>query len=209
MYYVSKEDMDPTKLFQGDIFEAIPCPYLEQTEPTIFRESGEELVPYEQGQLENAWNNRDELILVRARKYQIILLSQTCDIHEEGFKKLQLAEDQKYDCQFILFAPLLPLTDLDQYPKLRKRQRDRQALETQNIKGGFYLPEYPAVGIHESIVYFHLVASMFKSRSNRFSSFNPRKRLASLRSPFREALAHKFGDCFSRVALPSGVEFEQ
>jgi len=206
MYYFRKEEMDQTKLFQGDILEAMPCPYLEQTEPIIFREKdSDELVPHQESRLKDAWS-ADEWILVRARKYQIILLSQTCDIHEERFKTLNLPRDHKYDCQFILFAPLLPLTDLVQYPKYRKA--DQKALQNQNINGAFYLPAYPEAGIVDSIVYFHLVASMIKTPSNRFTSFDPKKRLASLQSPYREALAHQFGHCFSRVALPSGFAFE-
>jgi hypothetical protein len=203
MYYLSNEERDPEKLFQGDIFETIPCPYLQETAPLIYRETSSGLNAYKEEDLADAWE-RDELILVRARKLKVILLSQTCDIHEERYKSLELDANQKYDCQFILYAPLFPVSQLDEYPKFR---RNLENLRTQNFAGGFWLPADSEKGIEESVAYFHLVCAMLKRRQNRFLSFHPKKRLASLKSPYREALASKFGLTFSRVALPSQVTF--
>lgn len=203
MYYLTNDEVDREKLFQGDIFEAIPCPYLQEASPLLLREDREELVPALENELPDAWQ-RDELILVRARKYKVILLSQTCDIHEEGKPRLYLATEEKYDCQFILFAPLIPLTQVDDYPKL---YRNRDVLRQQNVAGAFWLPGDAEQGIEESVVYFHLVGAMLKRKDNRFRSFHPKNRLASLRSPYREALASKFGFMISRVALPSDFAF--
>jgi hypothetical protein len=203
MYYLADDEVDQQKLFQGDIFEAIPCPYLQEVSPLILREDGEVLIPSQEGDLPDAWQ-RDELILVRARRLKVILLSQTCDIHEEGKPNLYLLPEEKYDCQFILFAPLIPLAQLDEFPKLR---RNKDKLREQNIVGAFWLPEHTEKEIEESVVYFHLVGAMLKGRDNRFRSFDPKRRLASLRSPYREALAHKFGIMISRVALPSDFSF--
>jgi hypothetical protein len=203
MYYFSDEDADPEKLFQGDIFEPIPCPYQVQTTPLIFRENENQIIPSREEDLTDAWHT-DELILVRARRCKVILLSQTCDIHEEKYKNLDLNTQEKYDCQFILYAPLLPLDQLDEYPKLR---RNRTKLSEQNLPGAFWLPEDREKGIEESVVYFHLVCSMLKRRENRFLTFHPKRRLASLKSPFREAFASKLGYMFSRIALPSDFTF--
>ena len=133
-----------------------------------------------------------------------MLLSQTCDIHEEGKPSLYLEPEDKYDYQFILFAPLIPLARFDDYPRLR---RNKGKLREQNIAGAFWLPEHAEREIEESVVYFHLVGAMLKRRDNRFRSFDPKRRLASLRSPYREALANKFGIMISRVALPSDFTF--
>jgi len=203
MYYCVKGEEDPNKLYQGDIFEAIPCPYLQEVTPIIFREEGEELTPASEGELQDAWQ-RDELILVRARKYKVILLSQTCDIHEEGIPHLYLRPEENYVNQFILFAPLVPLVQLDQYPKF---QKNLERIRNQNLQGAFWLPNSPEHELQESVVYFHLVGAMVKGRDNRFLSFDPKRRLASLRSPHREALASKFAYVISRVALPSGFNF--
>jgi hypothetical protein len=203
MYYSGNGEVDQGKLFQGDIFEPIPCPYLQGVSPLILREQGEELVPAYEQDLPDAWQ-RDELILVRARKLKVILLSQTCDIHEEERPNLYLGPEEKYVYQFILFAPLIPITQLDEYPKLR---RNVEKLRQQNLPGAFWLPGDDQKGIEESVVYFHLVAAMLKRRDNRFRSFDPRRRLASLRSPYREALATKFAHLIGRVALPSDFVF--
>lgn len=203
MYYLNNDEVDPLKIFQGDIFEPIPCPYLQQTSPLIFREKDEELIPTMENELPDAWQ-RDELILVRARKDKVILLSQTCDIHEERHQNLYLESQEKYEYQFILYAPLIPINQLDEYPRLRQNEK---TLRNQNLAGAFWLPEDTNKGIEESVVYFHLVCAILKRRENRFLSFEPKRRLASLRSPYREALASKFGYMISRVALPSNFVF--
>lgn len=203
MYYLNNDEVDPNKLFQGDIFEAIPCPFLQQTVTTVFREDGEELVPMLEDDLPDAWQQRDELILVRARKFKVILLSQTCDIHEERHRNLYLEPQEKYDCQFILYAPLIPVNRLDEYPRLHRTQN----FQNQNLPGAFWLPSDAEKSIEESVVYFHLVGAILKRRENRFQSFHPKRRLASLMSPHREALASKFAFMISRVALPSAVVF--
>ena len=203
MYYLDNSEVDPAKLFQGDIFEPIPCSYMQQTNPIVFRENGQGLVPSSEDELSDAWQ-REELILVKAIKRKIILLSQTCDIHEEKYRNLQLDPQQKYDYQFILYAPVIPITQLDEYPRLR---RNIDNLRKQNAQGAFWLPEDTEKGIEESVVYLPLICSMLKRRDNRFLTFHPRRRLASLKSPYREALGHKLGDMISRVALPSDFIF--
>ena len=202
-YYLNKEEQSD-KLFQGDIFEPIPCPYLQEVSPHIFREQGEELVSVPEQEVPGAWES-DELILVRARKLKVILLSQTCDIHEEKRPNLYLNPQENYDNQFILYAPVLPIEQLRNYPRLR---RNAERLRNQGLDSAFWLPADEEKGIEESVVYFHLVAAIVKRRDNRFLAFHPKRRLASLRAPYREALATKFAHMISRVALPSDFVFE-
>ncbi len=203
MYYLPDDEVVRDKLFQGDIFEEIPCPYLQEVDPLIFRREGDVLIPNSGTDLPDAWQ-REELILVRAKRFKVILLSQTCDIHEEGKANLYLAPEEKYEYPFILFAPLIPFTQIHDYPRF---QRNQERLRNQNLPGTFWLPAFPEKGIQESVVYFSLVCAMVKGRDNRFESFHPKNRLASLRSPYREALASKFGIMVSRVALPSDFAF--
>jgi len=205
MYYLNSNEMDPEKLYQGDIFEPFPCPYLQQTTNLLFRESEQGLTTHREEELQDAWQG-DELILVRARKRKVILISQTCDIHEENHRNLELGREEKYDYQFILYAPLIPLDQLDEYPRLR---RNRNELSKQILQGAFWLPEDSDKGVEESVVYFPMICSMVKRRDNRFLTFDPRRRLASLKSPYREAFAYKIGHMFSRVALPSNFTFRQ
>jgi hypothetical protein len=204
MYYLSRDEEDSGKLFQGDIFEAIPCPYLQEVTPLIFREQGEELVSAPEEEVMGAWES-DELILVRARKLKVILLSQTCDIHEEKKRRLYLDPQENYDNHFILYAPLLPIEELQNYPRLRTNLKK---LRDQALPSAFWLPADEERGIEESVVYFHLVAAIVKRRDNRFRSFDPKRRFGSLRPPYREALATKFAHMISRVALPSDFVFE-
>lgn len=203
MYYIESRNEDANKLFQGDIFEAIPCPYLQQVSPIILRQRGDELAPEREENLPDAWSG-DELILVRARKCKVILLSQTCDIHEQGKPNLYLEDREQYDCPFILYAPLIPMDQLEEYPRLR-RNRDRA--RNQNLPGVFWLPDDLQRGIEESVVFFPLVCSIRKRKDNRFETFSPKRRIASLKSPFREALGNKFSHWIGRVALPSDFVF--
>jgi len=205
MYYVDAGQEETGKLFQGDIFEAIPCLYLPQTSPiVILRQNGAELAAQVEDRLADAWSG-DELIMVRARKLKVILLSQTCDIHEERKLDLCLQQNEKYDTPFILYAPLIPMNRIDEFPNIRRR--NQTDLEHQNLAGAFWLPADAGRGIEESVVLLSLVSSIQKKRDNRFNTFVPKNRLASLKSPFREALATKFAHWISRVALPSDVAF--
>jgi hypothetical protein len=203
MYYIESGHEDPNKLYQGDIFEPIPCPFLQQVSPIILRQEGDELVPQREENLADAWSG-DELILVRARKCKAILLSQTCDIHEERKQDLYLQDGEHYDFPFILYAPLIPMNQLQEYPRLARNQEN---VRRQNLAGAFWLPNDSQRGIEESVVFFPLVCCIQKRRNNRFETFSPKRRLASLKSPFREALASKFSHWISRVALPSGLVF--
>lgn len=201
MYYVPDGQLDPDRIFQGDIFVDFPCFFLPSTDFQFLREDGQVCAEVD---LPQGWRE-EELLIVRARRYKIILLSQTCDIHEEGKRNLYLDANENYANQLILYAPIIPLTELEKYKKQRDATKDRRQLENQKISSAFFLPAHPdGQRVPDSIVYFPWVCSIAKSKANRFSTFEPKNRLTSLASPFREAFASKFGQAIERVALPTG-----
>ncbi len=201
MYYVPDGQLDPDRIYQGDIFDDFPCFFLSSTDFRFLRPDGQ---TYDEAGLPDGWGE-EEILLVRARRYKIILVSQTCDIHEQGKRNLHLGAEENYANQLILYCPVMPLTALQAHPKLRDAAKNRQNLENQNLSGAFYLPAHPAGGIPESIVYLSWVCSITKAKANRFKTFDAKQRRASLASPFREAFAHKFANLCGRVALPTGT----
>ena len=204
MYYVPDGQLDPDRIFQGDIFDDFPCFFLPSTDFRFLREDGQ---TYSEPDLPGAWKEgeEEELLIVRARRYKIILLSQSCDIHEEGKTNLYLDDAESYTNQLILYCPVIPITALANYKKLREAAKDPNKLQNQSVSGAFYLPAYPdGRRFPDSIVYLTWVCSITKAKANRFRTFDPKRRLASLASPYREAFASKFAQAIDRVALPTG-----
>jgi hypothetical protein len=205
MYYVPDGENDDRIIFQGDIFEEFPCFFLPSTDFQILRADGEEGGIYREAELPGGWQE-EELLIVRARRHKIILISQSCDIHEEGKRNLYQDEAENYNYQLIHYSPLLPVTPaaLKNYSQLRDATKDRRKLTQQNLPGGaFFLPAHEP-HFPDSIVYPHWICAITKTKANRFKTFHPKRRLASLASPFRESFAHKLAQIVGRVALPSG-----
>jgi hypothetical protein len=202
MYYVPDNDLDPDRIYQGDIFDDFPCFFLPSTEFRFLREGGEDGATYSEAELPGGWRE-EELLIVRARRFKIILVSQTCDIHEEGKRNLYLGETESYAYQLILYSPVIPLTELQNYKQLKDAAKDSTKLNNQNLPGGaFFLPAYPP-HFPDSFAYPHWVCPITKAKADRFKTFDPKQRLASLASPFREAFASKFAQVYGRVALPA------
>jgi hypothetical protein len=209
MYYVPVGQLDPDRIHQGDIFEDFPCFFLPSTEFQFLRTEGPEGTEgrfYAEQYLPGGWRE-EELLIVRAKKYKIILVSQSCDIHEESKPNLYLDENEQYANQLILYSPVIPVTALANYSKLRAAAKEPHKLENQNVAGAFYLPDHPDGHFLASIVYLHWMCSISKTKANRFKTFDPKRRLASLASPFREAFASKIGQTIERVALPTPYRF--
>jgi len=201
MYYIPDEQLDPDRIYQGDIFEDFPCYFLPSTKLAFLREDG---VIYPESELPGGWKE-EELFIVRARKYKIIIVSQTCDIHEEAKRNLYLEDNEHYTYQLIHYAPVIPLTELQNYRQLREAVRDPNKLLNQNLPAGaFFLPAHQ-VRFPDSIAYPHWLCAIAKSKANRFKTFDPKKRIASLASPFRESFASKVAQVIGRVALPTGT----
>jgi hypothetical protein len=114
--YFSREEMDPQKIFQGDIFrEPVPSFYLPNKDYNLYRLTDGIWHEYTENELnkkgEKVWEE-DEFIMVRARKKHIIIISQSCDIHEEGFVNLQLSDKQEFKNPFIIYAPIYSLEEI-------------------------------------------------------------------------------------------------
>jgi len=204
--YLSLTEMDPKTIFQGDIFRAsVPLFYLPDNKTfNLYRITDGVWHEYTEIELiekrERVWEE-DESIMVRARKKQIIVISQSCDIHEEGLTNLQLSEGQEFTNPFIIYAPIYSLEEMRQTEGKKKQIRGNK------LNNAFYLEKNADLGIGESVVLLTHFCSILKSRINRFETFGLENRIASLRLPWREAFAHKVGNFFSRVAIPSDVVF--
>jgi len=196
--YVPSAALQSDRIFQGDVFDDFPCPFLPSTDFSFLRSESGEVFP--ESDLPGGWRE-EELLIIRARRYKIVVLSQSCDIHEEGKRNLRLQESQHYDSPNILFSPLIPLDQLD------VKVSTKENLRTQKAVGGFYFARHPDGLFEESAVLFSWICPLTKSRVNRFKTFEPKRKLASLALPYREALASKLGYSLSRVALPSETVF--
>jgi hypothetical protein len=188
------------RIYQGDVFEEFPCPILASTDFTFMRMEGESARTYSESELPGGWQD-EESIVIPAQRFKIVVLSQSCDIHEEGKLNLRLAEQQEYDNPFILYGPLIP------FDKLAINTPQKRDLRLQKPLRAFYFPSHPDGLFPESAVVFNWICTISKSRINRFSTFDPKRKLAELASPHREALGSKLGYSLSRVGLPSDVTF--
>lgn len=200
--YLSPEEIDPQKIFQGDIFrEPVPSFYLPNKNFNLYRFTDGIWHEYTENELtekgKKVWLE-DEFIMVRARKKKIIIISQSCDIHEERFTNLQLSDGQEFKNPFLIYAPIYSLEEVT---------GRKQDLRQNKLLHAFYLEKNEDLAIEESVVWLTHFCSILKSRVNRFTTFGLENRIASLRPPWREALAHRVGNLFSRVAIPSEVVF--
>jgi hypothetical protein len=206
--YLSRDGLDPKKIYQGDIFAPVTPLFYLPNKPdntlNLFRLLEGIWYEYTENELkekgERVWVE-DEFIMVRARKKNIIIISQTCDIHEEGLPDLRLPEGQEFKNPFIIYAPIFSFDEIQFGEQKKKDIRNQRLINT------FYLEKNEELGIPESVVWLNHFCSILKSRINRFDTFGLENRIASLRPPWREALAHTVGNLFSRVALPSEVVF--
>lgn len=203
--YLSQAEMDLKRIFQGDIFRAsVPLFYLPDKTFNLYRITNGVWHEYTEKELidkgERVWEE-DESIMVRARKKDIIIISQSCDIHEEGLTNLQLSEGQEFKNPFIIYAPIYPLEEV------RQTEHNKKLIRDNKLNNAFYLEKNADLAIGESVVFLTHFCSILKSRINRFETFGLENRIASLRLPWREAFAHKVGNLFSRVAIPSNVVF--
>ncbi len=200
--YLSREEMDPLKIFQGDIFRAVvPSFYLPNKNFNLYRLTNQ--IWYEHTENELIENGKpvwaeDEFIMVRAKKKNIIIVSQSCDIHEEGFTNLRLEENQQFKNPFVIYAPIYSFEEI---------QGKKKEIRENKLVNAFYLEKNEDLGIEESVVWLTHFCSILKSRVNRFDTFDLANRIASLRPPWREAFAHRVGNLFSRVGIPTEVAF--
>lgn len=198
--YVPEEAVRRDRIYQGDVFEEFPCPVVQSGDVTFLRLEGGRATTYSETELPGGWQY-EEFAIVRAQRNKIVIVSQSCDIHEEGKLNLRMGEQEKYDQPYILYAPLLPLDRLEITPGQAVSLRQQKPVRA------FFFQAHPAGLFPDSAVVFSWICSIRKSRINRFRTFEPKRKLAELRSPYREAFSSKLGYFLSRVGLPADVPF--
>src|SRR5215469_7735292 len=163
------------RIFQGDIFDDFPCFWMPAPDDVKFLRGGAEGTGdfFSEAELPGG-RGPEEAVLLRARRHKIIVVSQSCDVHEERFKNLYLGEAEEYDHPFILYSPVIPIAELANYPRIQKSAQDQKKIQNQNLPGSvFYLEAHPDNLFPESVAYTHWVCSIKKTKENRFRTFSP------------------------------------
>jgi hypothetical protein len=129
----------------------------------------------------DAWQEGSEAVLSAAQVSNFaIILSQSCDAENP----------QRPALDYVTIGAIRPIAELS----LGNQDNCRH----HKLVRYHYLPSNAAVQLPESIVYFGLLTLVSQSSLVGFKS----SRILALESPHREDLGHRFGEFFSRVALP-------
>ncbi len=122
----------------------------------------------------DAWQNGSEVMLSNALVSDFaIILTQSCD-----------AENiQRPPLDFVLIGAVLTLTGMAAGSRLLRYH---------------HLPADAHAGLPESYVHFGLLALVDQPSLAAYKAARP----LALELPYREDLGHRFGDFFSRIALP-------
>jgi len=167
-------------LSQGDIFRGrFAFPYMEDLA------AGIQIVREDQVRsaidIADAWQDGSEVILSPAQVSDFaIILSQSCDAENP----------QRPPLDFVTLGAVRPLTDLagGHHENCRHHKFIRY----------HYLAADANAGLPESFVHFGLLALVSQPSLAAFKG----SRVLALEFPHREDLGHRFGEFFSRVALP-------
>jgi hypothetical protein len=167
-------------LSQGDIFHGrFAFSYIEDPTAGIQIVRNNELRP--STDIGDAWQNGSEVMLSAALVSDFaIILSQSCDAENT----------QKPPLDFVAIGAVRPLTDMP--------ANTHQNCRHNKLIRYHYLRAEVNRGLPESFVQFGLVALVNQQSLAAFKS----ARVLSLELPYREDLGHRFGEFFSRVALP-------
>lgn len=167
-------------LSQGDIFQgSFPFTFIEEPAAPIQVIRGDQAL--NANEVADAWHEESEAVLSVARVNSfVIILSQSCD-----------AENlQKPALDYVLVGAVRPITDL---PPGRQGDCRRNRFVRFH-----YLRADPTTNFPESYVHFGLLTSISQPSLVAFKA----SRILALDFPHREDLGHRFGEFFSRVALP-------
>lgn len=168
-------------LSQGDIFHrkfAFPYSATLSEDYLILRDNKD--IPH--SQVRDAWSAGNEVLVCPSFATDFaIILSNSCDT--EGGDKEAL--------EFVTMGAVLPITTLADDGKRGDCRRNRMVRL-------FHLDAAPASGFLESYVHFGLITLV---RQEALVAVK-QSRLLAMQSPYREALGHRFGEVFGRVALP-------
>ena len=167
-------------LSQGDIFRArFAFPYIDDPAVgvQIVRDSG--VLP--SSEIPDAWQNGSEVMLSAAQVSDFaVILSQSCD--GENLQKPPL--------DFVTLGAVRPLTEMP--------SGNHQNCRHGKLIRYHHLQAHADAGSPESFVHFGLLTLISQPSLARFKA----SRVLALEFPYREDLSHRFGEFFSRVALP-------
>lgn len=129
----------------------------------------------------DAWQNGPEVMLSAALVADfVIILSQSCDAENT----------QKAPLDFVAVGAIRLLTDMT--------AGNHENCRHNRLIRYHYLPTDAKAGLPESFVHFGLLALVSQPSLVAFKA----SRVLALEFPYREDLGHRFGEFFSRVALP-------
>ena len=171
-------------LSQGDIFRrrcAFPYTANLAEDYLVVREGQEE--PQAHNELVDAWsNNAAETILTPAYGYEyFIILSNSCDAE---------SNTPKPPLELVLVGAVLPLDTMNAANQTNCRNH--------KLIRFHFLAADQNTALPESFVHFGLVSLLRQEALVQAKNF----RILALDFPYREDLSHRFGEFFSRVALP-------
>jgi len=179
MYEVPAQD---APLGQGDILRGpfvFPYTHNPAEELMIVREQA----VLAQREIADAWSTGSEVVVLPAQRTDFaIVLSNTCDL---------VGDDRREPLEFVKIGAILPLDSI-------LHERERGNCRRNRFFRYHYLRADGANNIQESYVHFGLTAlvrheALLEWRQNR---------VLALLSPHKENLGHRFGEFFSRVAVP-------
>jgi len=167
-------------LSQGDIFRGrFAFPYIEDLAAEIQIVREDQVRP--SADIPDAWGNGSEVMLSPAQVSDfVIILSQSCDAENP----LRPALD------FVTLGAVRPLIEL--------AAGNQENCRHHKFIRYHHLAAHPDAGLPESFVHFGLLALVSQPSLAAFKG----SRVLALEFPYREDLGHRFGEFFSRVALP-------
>ena len=167
-------------LSQGDIFHGrFGFPYCE--DPTLDIQIVREEVTHPSNEVADAWQNGSEVMLSAAQVSDfVIILSQSCDAEN----------NQRPPLDYVAIGAVRPIVEMS--------AGNQQDCRRNRLVRYHHLDAHAGRGLPESYVHFGLITLV---RQQSLAAFKG-SRVLTLALPFREDLGHRFGEFFSRVALP-------
>jgi len=170
-------------LSQGDIFRGrFVFPFSDRLNEDFQIAHEDETVPH--SQVPNAWQNGStEVVLLPSHSTELaIVLSNSCDAeNDEGKESLE----------FVTVGAIFPMEAIPNEDNRRNCRRNK-------IYRYHHLQAFPDAQLVESYVHFGLVVLVDQETLTQTKE----ARIISMESPYRECLGHRFGEFFSRVAIP-------
>jgi hypothetical protein len=168
-------------LCQGDIFCGnFVFPFILNPAEEVHLVRGNAVVPAREAP--DAWESGTESILLPAHRIDFaVILSNTCDISGE-----------KSPLELVTMGGILPIEKLPNVSKVRE-----QCVRNRLFRYHF-LQAREECSLGPSFVHFGLLTQVSLEQLRQFRDH----RVLTLSSPYRESLAHRFGEFMSRVAVP-------